>query len=69
MLAGGDGPFVDAEAVIDGDSVVVRASGIAAPEALRYAWINDTAEANLTDDTGLPTAPFRTDKRPIRGEP
>ena len=69
MLAGRDGPFVDAEAVIDGDSVVVRASGVAAPEALRYAWINDTAGANLTDDTGLPTAPFRTDKRPIRGEP
>jgi sialate O-acetylesterase len=69
MLAGGDGPFVDAEAVIVGDSVVVRAPGVAAPEGLRYAWINDTAGANLTDDTGLPTAPFRTDTRPIRGEP
>jgi sialate O-acetylesterase len=69
MLAPEGGPFVDAEAIIEGDTVVVRAPGVTAPDSLRYAWINDTAGANLTDDTGLPTAPFRTDTRPIRGEP
>jgi len=69
MLAPAGGPFADAEALIEGDAVVVRAPGISMPDALRYAWINDTAGANLTDDTGLPTEPFRTDARPIRGEP
>ncbi|MEI6239150.1 MAG: sialate O-acetylesterase [Planctomycetia bacterium] len=68
-LAPQGGQFVDAEAMIEGDAVVVRAAGVSAPEALRYAWINDTAGTNLTDDTGLPATPFRTDSRPIRGEP
>jgi len=70
MMAPPGAAFVDAEATIEGgDVVVVRAAGLAAPEAVRYAWINDTAGANLTDETGLPTAPFRSDTRPIRGEP
>jgi sialate O-acetylesterase len=69
MLAGADRVFQDAEAVIEGNAVVVKGAGTAAPEAVRYAWINDTAGANLTDDTGLPTAPFRSDAWPIRGEP
>jgi len=69
MVAGADRAFVDAEAAIEGDAVVVAAPAVAAPEAVRYAWINDTAGANLTDDTGLPAAPFRSDAWPIRGEP
>jgi sialate O-acetylesterase len=69
LVAGADKTFVDAEASIDGDAVVVKAAGVTAPEAVRYAWINDTAGANLTDDTGLPTAPFRSDTWKIRGEP
>jgi sialate O-acetylesterase len=69
LVAGADKAFVDAEATIAGDAVIVKGPGIAAPEAARYAWINDTAGANLTDDTGLPAAPFRSDTWKIRGEP
>jgi sialate O-acetylesterase len=69
LVAGNDKAFVDADATIDGDAVIVKSAGVAAPEAVRYAWINDTAGANLTDDTGLPTAPFRSDTWKIRGEP
>jgi len=69
MLAGEDRAFHDAEATIEGTEIAVRSAAVAAPVAVRYAWINDTAGANVTDDTGLPTAPFRSDSWPIRGEP
>lgn len=67
-LAGDDRVFHDAEAVIEGDAVVVRCAAVPAPAAVRYAWINDTAGVNVTDDTGLPMPPFRSDSWPIRGE-
>jgi sialate O-acetylesterase len=70
QVAGADRAFVDAEARIDGDgTVVVRAAGVPQPEAVRYAWFNDPADPNLTDSSGLPTAPFRSDSWSIRGEP
>jgi len=70
QVAGADRVFVDAEARIDGDgAVVVRAAAVPQPVAVRYAWFNDPADPNLTDSSGLPTAPFRSDSWPIRGEP
>jgi sialate O-acetylesterase len=70
QVAGADRAFVDAEAKIDGDGTVeVRAAGVPQPVAVRYAWFNDPADPNLTDSSGLPTAPFRSDAWPIRGEP
>jgi sialate O-acetylesterase len=36
----------------------------AAPVAVRCAWADNLAAANLTDDTGLPAWPFRTDDWP-----
>ncbi len=70
QVAGADRDFVDAEARIDDDgTVVVRADTVPKPEAVRYAWFNDPADPNLTDASGLPTAPFRSDSWPIRGEP
>lgn len=69
QIAGADRVFMDAEARIDGDgTVVVRAGAVPHPEAVRYAWFNDPADPNLTDSSGLPTAPFRSDTWPIRGE-
>ena len=60
-LAGADGKFAPAEATIERDTIVVRAAGIAAPTAARYAWSNYPEGANLTNAAGLPAAPFRTD--------
>lgn len=59
-IAGADGKFVWAEAEIDGDTVVVHAAGVTAPTAVRYAWGNNPV-CNLTNGTGLPAPPFRTD--------
>lgn len=64
-IAGADGAFVWATATIDGETVVVRADGIAAPTQVRYAWHNNPETANLVNGAGLPAGPFRTDVVPI----
>ncbi|MES2923584.1 MAG: sialate O-acetylesterase [Verrucomicrobiota bacterium] len=60
-IAGSDLKFVWADAVIDGDSVIVSSPAIAAPAFVRYAWAENPAGANLFNTAGLPAAPFRTD--------
>jgi sialate O-acetylesterase len=52
--------FVDADAVIDGDTVVVSSKEVHWPAAVRYAW-EDNPDGNLMSKEGLPAAPFRTD--------
>jgi len=60
-IAGEDKKFVWANAVIDGDKIIVSADGIAAPKYVRYAWADDPVNPNLINKEGLPAAPFRTD--------
>ena len=60
QVAGSDGAFVEAKAVIKGDTVVVRSPQVKQPTAVRYAWKN-FALANLYNRAGLPAEPFRTD--------
>lgn len=62
-IAGSDRKFKWATARLDGVAVVVSAPDVAAPLAVRYAWANNPA-CNLTNATGLPAAPFRTDDWP-----
>ncbi len=59
-IAGADGAFVWADAVIDGGSVLVSSPSVAAPTQVRYAWADNPAGANLYHSEGLPAAPFRT---------
>lgn len=66
QVAGKDGKYVDADAKIDGVTVVVSASSVAAPATVRYAW-SQAPGVNLTSDAGLPVVPFRTDTLPIIG--
>ncbi|MFO0876377.1 MAG: sialate O-acetylesterase [Gemmataceae bacterium] len=58
-IAGADGKFVPAEAVIDGDNVVVSASSVEKPVEVRFGWKNIT-NPNLANKEGLPASPFRT---------
>jgi sialate O-acetylesterase len=60
-LAGADGTFVPADAVIDGDTVVVHSDTVSAPANVRYAWVNYPVGCNLFNAAGLPAAQFRTD--------
>jgi sialate O-acetylesterase len=41
---------------------VVWNSKILKPRAVRYAWADNPAGANLYNREGLPASPFRTDK-------
>ncbi|HVW61096.1 MAG TPA: beta-L-arabinofuranosidase domain-containing protein [Puia sp.] len=56
-IAGADGKYVPAAAVIKGDKVIV--SGIKDPVSVRFGW-NEAAQPNLYNTAGLPAMPFRT---------
>ena len=60
-IAGKDGRFVKAQAVIEGNTVVVSSDAIAKPTAARFAW-DQVAVPNLINKEGLPTGPFRTNR-------
>ena len=62
-IAGADQKFMAAEAVIDGDTVVVRSTQISEPAAVRFGW-GDVAQPNLFNKDHLPASPFRTDDWP-----
>jgi sialate O-acetylesterase len=66
-IAGPDNVFLAADAVIDGNSVLVSAAGVTSPSAVRYAWVN-APSTSLANAAGLPAAPFRTDS-PYPNEP
>ncbi len=58
-IAGDDRQFVWADAVIDGDSVIVSSPEIPDPKHVVYAWaINPII--SLYNKEGLPASPFRT---------
>lgn len=61
-LAGNDGNFIDATAIIDGDQVVVSSASVPKPVAVRYGWAH-TPDVNLFNQEGLPATPFRTDRK------
>ncbi|MEN8229697.1 MAG: sialate O-acetylesterase [Bacteroidota bacterium] len=60
QIAGEEWVFVEAEARIDGSTVIVSSRRIKHPKAVRFAWSND-AEPNLFNREGLPASWFRTD--------
>jgi sialate O-acetylesterase len=62
-IAGEDQKFVNADAVIKGDTVVVSSPMVAKPVAVRFGWANYPV-VNLFNKEGLPATPFRTDEFP-----
>ena len=60
FIAGADKKWVEAEAKIDGDSVVLSSRQVPNPMAVRYGWAN-SPRCNLYNKAGLPASPFRTD--------
>jgi sialate O-acetylesterase len=69
-VAGADHVFVDADAEIKGDTVVVRSPSVSNPVAVRYGWANYPL-GNLWNKAGagLPASPFRTDDLPMSTRP
>jgi sialate O-acetylesterase len=60
-IAGTDKQFVWAEAVIDGDTILVSSPYVADPKHVRYGWASNPT-VNLYNKEGLPAIPFRTDE-------
>ena len=63
-IAGKDKKFVWADAVIEGNEVVVSSKEVPQPMAVRYAWADNPEGCNLTNASELPASPFRTDDWP-----
>jgi sialate O-acetylesterase len=63
-IAGTDKKFYYAQAMIDGDKVVVWSDKVTQPVAVRYAWTNAPVDANLFNADDFPASPFRTDNWP-----
>ena len=60
-IAGEDRKWHWADAVIEGDAVVVSCPAVPKPVAVRYAFSMNPDGANLYNRAGLPASPFRTD--------
>src|SRR5206468_9821357 len=60
-----EGGFVNADAQIDGSSVVLSSPDVKHPVAMRFAW-NMLAEPNLMNSAGLPASAFRAGTVPKR---
>ena len=58
LMDADQGGFVEADAEIDGKTVIVSASQVTKPVAVRFAW-NNVADPNLSSTEGLPAYPFR----------
>jgi sialate O-acetylesterase len=59
-IAGDDKKFTWANAVIEGDKIVVSSATVPKPAAVRFGW-SDFPVVNLFNKQGLPATPFRTD--------
>ncbi len=58
-IAGDDGKFVEATAIVKGKKLVVSSPQVPRPKHVRFAW-NETAQPNFVNAEGLPAQPFRT---------
>lgn len=57
-IAGEDGNYYPAEAVISGNKVLVSNENVKKPQHIRFAW-NEVAMPNFFNKEGLPATPFR----------
>jgi len=66
-LAGPNGRYVMANAVIDGETVVVSSPKVTQPVGVRYGWANYPV-VNLANSAGLPASPFKSDPWPLASQ-
>jgi sialate O-acetylesterase len=59
-IAGADRKFVPAEAIVDGETVMIKAPSIIAPVYVRYAWSN-VVQSSLYNADGLPASTFTSE--------
>lgn len=59
-IAGADGKFILANAVIKNNNVIAWNDSVSKPVAVRYAWAASPERCNLYNKEGLPASPFHT---------
>ena len=59
-VAAADGVWHHATARVDGQTILVSAAGVTAPQVVRYGWA-ENPPVTLYDSAGLPASPFRSD--------
>ena len=57
-IAGDDGRFVPARAVVSDDTLRLWSAEVKHPTAVRYAWTDYSDQVNLFGENGLPLEPF-----------
>jgi sialate O-acetylesterase len=67
-IAGADHQFLNADASIVDDTVIVSSPKVDQPVAVRFGWA-DNPGGNLWNKEGLPASPFRTDDLPLSSQP
>ncbi|MEG2598702.1 MAG: sialate O-acetylesterase [Muribaculaceae bacterium] len=60
IIAGSDKVFHKAQAIIEGDKIILSSPNVEMPMAARYGWA-DNPECNIYGEENIPVAPFRTD--------
>lgn len=60
-IAGADKKYYYANAKIEGNTILIWSKKVTKPTAVRYAWANNPARANMYNSNGFPMVPFRTD--------
>lgn len=60
-VAGKDGKFYPAKAVIEGETIVASSPDVPRPVDVRYGWAN-SPQCNLFNGAGLPASPFTSVK-------
>jgi sialate O-acetylesterase len=60
-VAGADGKYFEAQARVEGATIVASAAQVLAPVAVRFAWADNPA-CNLINASSLPAGPFRSDE-------
>ena len=60
-IAGADQKWFWADALIQGEAVMVSSKAVPQPVAVHYAWASNPEGANLVNGEGLPASLFRTD--------
>ena len=60
-IAGKDEEFVKADITINGSKIFIKSDTVEKPLYARYNWFN-YCEVTIFNETGIPLAPFRTEK-------